>query len=494
MVPDGQLKARDTSAPVPRASLPPMTAPTPPALSPAQQQARRLATTGLVMGVFLAALEASVVAAAMPSVIADLGGQRLYALPFAVYLLTSTVSSPLWGRASDVVGRRRLYLAGVVMFLLGSALCGLAQNMQWLVAARALQGLGAGAVLPLTLTIIGETYSLAERGRVQAFISGVWGVSGLVGPLLGGWLTDALSWRWTFYASLPFGLAALLIAWRHLRETGNPRPARLDWTGAVLFTSGSGLTVWGLEGRLWGMVGLGLLVLAAAVWMERRHPDPLLPMRSLRERVPRVAFAGNLLGGGAYFGVIAYLPLYAQGVGGGGATGAGAILTPMLVGWTLSSIWSARLLTRVPLARLSQLGFAVLTVMFAALTFAVHSPLWVTSALGFVVGMGMGFAMLSLLLSAQERATRGELGAVTSGVLFARQMGGALGVAVMALLIGPAAIEAGGVALAEGLGRAYLLALGLVAAGLVLSLTLPRGGVRKAGEGAPQPQPEASSH
>ncbi|WP_102125328.1 MDR family MFS transporter [Deinococcus planocerae] len=468
-----------------------MTAPTPPTLSPAGRRARQLATTGLVLGVFLAALEASVVAAAMPSVIADLGGQRMYALPFAVYLLTSTVSSPLWGRASDVVGRRRLYLTGVVLFLLGSALCGLAQSMEWLVAARALQGLGAGAVLPLTLTIIGETYSLAERGRVQAFISGVWGVSGLVGPLLGGWLTDALSWRWTFYASLPFGVAALLIAWRHLRETGNPRPARLaqlDWAGAALFTLGSGLTVWGLEGRLWAMVGLGLLILIAAVGLERRHPDPLLPMRSLRERVPRVAFAGNALGGGAYFGVIAYLPLYAQGVGGGGATGAGAILTPMLVGWTLSAMLSARLLTRVPLALLSQLGFAVLTAMFAALTFAVHSPLWVTSALGFVVGVGMGFAMLSLLLSAQDRATRGELGAVTSGVLFARQMGGALGVAVMALLIGPAAIEAGGVALAEGLGRAYLLALGLVAAGLVLSLTLPRTGVRKVGDGTPQPE------
>ncbi|KEF35270.1 multidrug transporter [Deinococcus sp. RL] len=441
-------------------------------LSPQARRARQLATTGLILGVFLAALESSVVATAMPSVIADLGGQRLYALPFAVYLLTSTVSSPLWGRASDVVGRRRLYLAGVVLFLAGSALCGLAQSMSWLVGARALQGLGAGAVLPLTLTIIGETYALAERGRVQAFISGVWGLSGLLGPLLGGWLTDTLSWRWTFYASLPFGVAAFLIAWKHLRETGTPHPARLDWAGAALFTLGSGLTVWGLESRAWAMVGAGLLTLLAAVGVERRHPQPLLPMGALRERTTAVAFAGNLLGGAAYFGVIAYLPLYAQGVGGGSATGAGAILTPMLVGWTLTSILAARLLTRVPLARLSQLGFLVLTGTFTALTFAVHAPLWVTSGLGFVVGMGMGFAMLSLLLSAQERAEREDLGAVTSGVLFARQMGGALGVALMALLIGPAAILAGGPALAEGLQRAYVLALVLVAGGLGLSLRL----------------------
>lgn len=443
-----------------------------PPLSPVARQARQLATTGLVLGVFLAALESSVVATAMPSVIADLGGQRLYALPFAVYLLTSTVSSPLWGRASDVLGRRRLYLVGVVLFLLGSALCGLAQSMGWLVGARVLQGLGAGAVLPLTITIVGETYQLSERGRVQAFISGVWGLSGLLGPLLGGWLTDTLSWRWTFYASLPFGLAAFLIALRHLHETGKPRPARLDWAGAALFTLGSGLTVWGLEGKTWPLAVLGLLTLVAAIWFERRHPDPLLPMGALRQRTTAIAFAGNLLGGAAYFGVIAYLPLYAQGVGGGSATGAGVILTPMLVGWTLSSLLSAPLLTRVPLARLAQLGFLVLTVMFALLTLAVHQPLWVTSVLGFVVGMGMGFAMLSLLLSAQEQAARAELGAVTSGVLFARQMGGALGVALMALLIGSAAIASGGPALAEGLGRAYLLAFGLVAAGFALSLAL----------------------
>ncbi|MFT2718802.1 MFS transporter [Deinococcus sp. A31D244] len=449
-------------------SAPPTPAPAP-TISP---QVRQLATVGLVVGVFLAALEASVVATAMPSVIEDLGGERLYALPFAVYLLTSTVSSPLWGRASDIVGRRRLYLWGVVIFLIGSALCGLSSSMTALILARAVQGLGAGALLPLTLTMIGELYTLAERTRVQSFISGVWGISGLLGPLLGGWLTESLSWRWTFYASLPFGVAALLLALRFLPETGRPRPARLDWPGALLFTAGSGLLVWGLEQKRWLMVAGGLLTLLAAVLVERRHPEPLLPMRALRQRLPRVAFAGNLLGGAAYFGVIAYLPLYAQGVSGGGATSAGAILTPMLVGWTLTAILTARLVKTVPLARIAQTGFAVLVLMFAALIFAVHAPLWVTSVLGFAVGTGMGLAMLSLLLAAQESSPREDLGAVTSGVLFARQMGGALGVALMALLIGPAAIESGGFQLAEGLRRAYILALTLVTVALGLSLLL----------------------
>ena len=444
-----------------------------PSLSLPAQRARLLATVGLIVGVFLNALESSVVATAMPSVINDLHGQSLYALPFAMYLLTSTVSSPLWGRASDLVGRKRLYLVGAVLFLVGSALCGAAQSMGWLIGARALQGLGAGALLTLSMTIVGELYSLQERSRVQAFISAVWGISGLAGPLLGGWLTETLSWRWTFYVSLPFGLLALFMVSRFLHETGERRAAQLDWAGAALFTLGSGLTIWGLEMKMWPLVALGAATLIGAVLLELRHPAPLLPMRALRERTPAVAFAGNFLGGAAYFGVIAYLPLYAQGVSGKGATAAGAILTPMLVGWTLTSILSAQLIRFIPLARLSQIGFALLTLMFLALTFTVHSPLWVTSALGFAVGMGMGFSMLSLLLAAQQAASRGELGAVTSGVMFARQMGGALGIALMALLIGSHAIGVGGIELAEGLRRAYFLALGLVAAAFLVSLRLP---------------------
>ncbi|ASN82958.1 MDR family MFS transporter [Deinococcus ficus] len=449
----------------------------PAALSPEHARLRQLATVGLILGVFLNALESSVVSTAMPSVIADLRGSDLYALPFAVYMLSATVTSPLWGRGSDIAGRKKLYLTGMALFLIGSALCGAAQSMGGLIGARALQGLGAGALLTISLTIVGELYELQERAKVQAFISGVWGISGLAGPLLGGFLTDTLSWRWTFYVSLPFGVAAFVMVLRYLRETGERRPAQLDWLGAALFTVGSGLTIWGLELKIWPLVALGLAVLAAAVFLEARHPSPLLPMQALRERVPAVAFAGNFLGGAAYFGVIAYLPLYAQGISGGGATSAGAILTPMLVGWTLTSILSARLMKRVPLSRLAQMGFAVLVAVFLLLTFTVHAPLWITSVLGFVVGMGMGFSMLSLLLSAQQAARPGELGAVTSGVMFARQMGGALGVAVMALLIGAAAIHAGGTELAEGLRRAYFLALGLVTVALAVTLTLrPRAG------------------
>lgn len=448
------------------------TVPDSPSLSPAQARLRTLATTGLIIGVFLNAMEASVVSSAMPSVIDELHGAAYYALPFAIYMLTTTVSSPLWGRGSDIVGRKKLYLIGMVLFLIGSALSGAAQNMGWLIGARALQGLGAGALLTISLTIVGELFTPQERGRVQSFISAVWGISGLVGPLLGGFLTDQLSWRWTFYVSLPFGVVAFYMVSRYLQDTGTRHSAQLDWLGALLFTVGSGLSIWGLELRNWPFVGLGVLTLALAVYLESRHPSPLLPMRALGQRITSAAFAGNLLGGAAYFGVVAYLPLYAQGVTHGGATSAGLVLTPMLVGWTLASITAAQLMKKIPLVRLAQAGFAVLSVMFVLLTFTVHSPLWVTSVLSFFVGTGMGFSMLSLLLAAQQSAERTELGAVTSGVMFARQMGGAVGVAVMALLIGEAAIHAGGVELAEGLRRAYFLAIGLVVVALAVSLSL----------------------
>ena len=439
----------------------------------AARPTRLWATTGLVLGVFLAALESSVVATAMPSVIRDLGGQHLYALPFAVFLLTSTVSSPLWGRASDLFGRKRLYLAGVTIFLLGSALCGAANSMAFLVAARALQGLGAGAVMPLTLTSVGEMYTLQERPRVQAFISGVWGVSALLGPLLGGVLAEHASWRWVFLVNLPFGIPAMLIVWKHLPETVVRKAGRvvIDWMGALLFTLGSGLLVWGLSLSVWWQVGAGLGVLLAAVAVELRHPAPLLPMKALAQRLPNVGLWNNMLGGAAYFGVIAYLPLYAQNVS-GSATAGGLILTPMLLGWVLASIVCTRLMKVMGLTRQTQLGFVVLPVVFALMAVFAHAPLIVISVLGFFVGVGMGFAMVSLLLAVQAASPREELGATTSAMLFARQMGGALGTAGMGLLIGSSAISAGGAALIGGLQRVFVLSAVLVAIGLLLSLGL----------------------
>ncbi|WP_293914956.1 MFS transporter [Deinococcus sp.] len=461
------------------------------------------------MGIALAALESSVIATAMPTVIRDLGGQGLYALPFAVYLLTSTVTSPLWGRASDLLGRKRLYLAGIVIFLLGSMLCGAATSMVALVAARALQGVGAGAVQTLTFTLVGEMFTLEQRARVQGFFSGVWGLAGLLGPLLGGLIVDHASWRWVFYLNLPFGIPALMLAARCLNGArpvpggqvpggqvpggqvpggqvpGGQVPGGrvpIDWLGALLFTLGSGLLIWGLEFREWTLVALSALVLGAALWTEARHSAPLLPLKNLRAALPRVGVVGNLLAGAAYFGTISYLPLFAQGVSGQGATAAGAILTPMLLGWTGTSIIAARVLGRLGTTRLILWGFNILVLAFLGLSLAAHAPLWVISAVGFFAGSGMGFAMFTLLIAVQQATPRPDLGAMTSAILFSRQLGGAIGTALMGTLIGQAAISAGGGALADGLQRAFLLALGLVVLAWIMAQTL---------RGVGKPAPEA---
>ena len=440
---------------------------------------------GLLLGITLAALEGSVIATAMPTVIKDLGGQNLYALPFAVYLLTSTITSPLWGRASDLLGRKRLYIVGVIIFVLGSTLSGAAHSMAFLIAARALQGIGAGSVQTLTFTLVGEMFTLEQRARVQGFFSGVWGIAGLIGPLVGGLIVDQASWRWVFYLNLPFGIPALLLALRYLPST---RPARssitIDWPGALLFTLGSGLLIWGLEFQNWALTALSLVVLAGALWVESKHPSPLLPMKNLRATLPRVGVLGNLLAGAAYFGTIAYLPLFAQGVSGQGATAAGAILTPMLLGWTGTSILAARLITRLGSTRLTLWGFNILVLAFVLFAALAHAPLWAISATGFVAGSGMGFAMFTLLISVQQATAKADLGAITSAILFSRQMGGAIGTALMGTLIGKAAISSGGVALADGLQRAFLLALLLVALAWTLAQALRR--VPVAGQGAAQ--------
>jgi len=435
------------------------------------QTARRIATTGLIFGIFLAALESTVVATAMPSVIRDLGGQHLYALPFAVYLLTSTVSSPLWGRASDIVGRKRLYLIGVVLFLVGSVLCGVATSMPFLIAARALQGIGAGAVQPLTFTLISEMYPLERRARVQGFISGAWGVSGLLGPLLGGFITDHASWRWVFYINLPFGIPAAFLVWRYLREHVDRRAVSIDWAGALLFTAASAALIWGLELGNWPVVATGAALLAGAVMLEVRHPAPLLPISSFRTRLARIGILNNILAGAAYFGSVAYLPLYAQEVTGRGATEAGVLLTPMLVGWTITSIIAARVMARVGLTPLIILGHTVLVGAFAAFALLVYEPLWTMAAAGFFAGCGMGFSMFSLLIAVQQGTPRTELGAVTSAILFSRTLGGALGVALMGLLIGEGVRNAGE-QLARGLQQAFVVAFVLVLVAWGLSLRL----------------------
>jgi EmrB/QacA subfamily drug resistance transporter len=430
---------------------------------------KTLATIGLVIGIFLEALEGTVVATAMPAVVNDLGGQHLYALPFSIYLLTQTVSAPLWGRVSDLTSRKKLYLAGVVLYLLGSGLSGAAHNMPWLIAMRVVQGLGAGCLLTLTFTLIGEMYELQQRAKVQGYISAVWGIAGLLGPLAGGLIVDNISWRWVFYLNLPFGIIALVLCVLFLQTASGERGEfRLDMPGTALLVTGAGLLVWGLDQKVLWMVLCGVVAIAAALPFELRHPAPLLPIKSLQNIITRNSLLNNLLAGAAYFGAVAYIPLFVQQVAGADATMAGVVLTPMVVGWTVASILGGRMLSRVGLETINTAGFFLLSVGFMGFVAFIHRGIYALAAAGFIAGFGMGFGMLTTLLLVQDNSPKEELGAATAAAMYARTIGGALGVSLISLVIVQTIRASNGQLITE-FQRGFFLSFMLAFAALVVS-------------------------
>ena len=400
---------------------------------------RRAITAGLLLGMSLGALEATVVGTAMPTVIATFGGLAHYSWVFSAYLLTSTASVPIWGRLSDLYGRRRMYLTGIAVFLVGSTLSGAATSMTTLIAARAFQGLGAGAIIPLSMTIVGELYTLSERARTQATFSGVWGVASVAGPLVGGYITDALSWRWVFYLNLPFGfLAAAVIMLAHpsAQRTHN---VRVDWLGAALLFAGitALLIALGVNTGASGWVfAASVVLLAVFVVVQQRVADPILPLDLLKSPLIARAFVVVFLVGMALFGAIAFIPLFVQGVMGATATEAGQVLTPLFLGWVVMSIAAARLTVKLGYRRLAASGSLLMTLGFIGLTLVgADSPRSSVLFSGLLIGAGMGLSMLSLLLAVQHGVDRAHLGIATSLSQFSRSVGAAVGVASMGALM-----------------------------------------------------------
>ena len=445
----------------------------------------------------LGALEATVVGTAMPTVIATLGGLTHYSWVFSAYLLTSTASVPIWGRLSDLYGRRRMYVSGIVIFLIGSIMSGAATSMTMLIVARAIQGLGTGAIIPLSMTIVGELYTLRERARTQALFSGVWGLASVAGPLVGGYITDALSWRWVFYLNLPFGLlcmTVLLLAYPATRRQGT---VRVDWLGAGLLFSGISALLLALSSDRqlfgWGFAIASAVLIAGFVAVERRSTDPILPIDLLRNPLMARTLTVVFLVGMALFGAIAFIPLFVQGVMGATATQAGQVLTPLFLGWVVMSIASARLTVKLGYRRLAIAGSALMTGGFVGLSLvsADSSRNEVLTA-GLFIGSGMGLSMLSLLLAVQHGVARSHLGLATSLNQFSRSVGAAVGIAVMGALMtrqlagvsvagGPEALAATGAMLtgaarlqfASALHHVFVAGTVLAGASLLATLFLP---------------------
>jgi EmrB/QacA subfamily drug resistance transporter len=407
---------------------------------------RQVVTAGILLGMFLAALEVTVVGTAMPTVIASLGGLNRYSWVFSAYLLTSTVSGPVWGRLSDQYGRRVLYLVGVVLFLLGSALSGMSQSITQLIVFRALQGLGAGGLIPLSLTINGDIYTMRERARIQGLFSGVWGLASMLGPLVGGFVTDQLSWRWVFYINIPFGIAAAIVVGLALVEPKLESRPVVDFAGAAWLSVGITLLLFvlvesGSEGAWRNPLILGSLAgipLCAALFVraERRAPEPIVPFSLFRNRVVTAGSISGVFVGMAMFGAISFIPLFIQGVLGGTATMAGTMLTPLLLAWVSMAVVGGRLMLRVGYKPTVLAGLTVLAVGFVVLSaVGITTPRWVLLADMALMGSGMGLVVLALLITTQASVERRQLGIATSLNLFSRSIGGTIGVAVMGTIL-----------------------------------------------------------
>ncbi len=405
---------------------------------------RRWAVTiGVMTGMFIAALEATVVGTAMPTVIASLGGLNHYSWVFSAYLVTSTVTVPVWGKLSDIYGRRLLYQIGIAIFLLGSILSGMSDTMTQLIVYRAIQGLGAGALVPLGMTIIGDIFTLEERAKMQAYFSGVWGLSSVVGPIVGGFITDQISWRWVFYINVPIGILAALIIGFALKEPKLTKKPKIDYAGAgILMLAISLLMLVLVEGSASLAVLLSpknILLLISSIfllllfaWIEKRASDPIIPFNLFKNRTISVSVGAGFLAGVAMFGAISFVPLFAQGALGSTATEAGSLLTPLMLSWVSMSIIGGRILLKVGFRKLTLTGFVVLTVGFLFLSmFERDTPkIWLYVDLA-LIGAGLGMTMLTLLIAVQQAVERTKLGVATSLNQFSRAIGGAFGVAIM---------------------------------------------------------------
>ena len=458
-----------------------------------------------MLAMFMSAMEATVVSTAMPTIVGELGGIENYAGVFTAYLLASTVPVPIFGKLADLYGRRPLLLGGISVFLAGSMLCGFAPSMGWLIVFRALQGLGAGAVMPISLTVIGDLFTFEERARIQGLFGSVGGVAGMIGPLAGGLIVKHLSWPWVFFINVPFGLLSMFLLLRFLHEKIEPKKRVLDLAGALAVTAAVVALLIAARGGAWAPIAIpvALALVLVAFLVESRAKEPILPIPLFKRRVIAVSSAAGSLIGSAMYSAVTFVPLFVQAVRGGTPTEAGLAIAPMIIGWPVASAICGRLLPRVgfqPMVRAGLFTSALATAGVAAFLHADGTlvPTWVAMGL---FGLGLGFGNTSLLIAVQTSVTWEERGVATASAIFFRSVGGAIGLGVAGGILATAIAGVPGVppdaadrllgadhgasldpallaklsfALEMGLGTVFWFVFGLAAVAFLLSLFFPR--------------------
>jgi len=402
-----------------------------------------LIIAGVMLGMLLSSLDQTIVGTAMPRIIAELRGLEHYAWVFTAYMLASTVTVPIYGKLSDIYGRRPFFLGGMLIFLLGSALSGTSQSMTQLILYRAIQGLGAGALMPIVQAIIGDIFPPAERGKWQGVMMSVFGLSSIVGPTAGGWITDTWGWRWTFYVNLPVGAVALLVAGLALPGHSWQRQHQIDYLGAatlvaaavplLLAFSWAGTEYAWASPQIMGLLALSLAMFILFFFVESRAAEPIISPSLFRNRIFAISVLASFLLSGGFFGAIMYLPLFVQGVIGRSATSSGAVLTPMMLSFIVSSIIGGQLIART--GRYKPLALTGLAIASAGMFLLSRMNTQTTEAVVVrnmvITGLGMGRMMSIFTIVVQNAFPFRMLGQVTASLQFFRSIGGTIGVAVL---------------------------------------------------------------
>jgi EmrB/QacA subfamily drug resistance transporter len=410
-------------------------------------RAKMLVIGATLLGLFVSAMDQTVVSTALPRIVSDLGGFEKFSWVFTSYMLTSTVTAPIWGKLSDIYGRKLFQILGVSIFVVTSVMTGAAQTMDQLIVFRALQGIGSGMIMASSFTVIADLFPPEERGRWQGLLAAVFGLSSIVGPTVGGTLTDNASWRWAFYINVPIGLVALPVLWKALPVIKHGRQGRIDYLGSA--TLAAAVTplllafVWAGDTYSWssvqviGLFAASLAMTLAFLYVEHKAEDPIIPLHLFRSPTYNIVSFITLLTGMAMFGTMVYVPLFVQGVIGASATNSGIVTAPMMIGLIVASVLSGQMVSRTGKYKaISLLGLLVMGGgLYLLSSMGAGTTRWTATAWMIVLGFGVGAVMPTMNVVAQNSVPMRLLGVVTSNLTFYRSIGGTIGVAIMGTIV-----------------------------------------------------------